>query len=217
MALANRRSNRIAIRALDCSPDYTILDLGCGSGHAVEEFSAAMARQGLILGLDHSEIMLARASRHNRHAVRQRRVHLLRGRIDALPCRDDTIDRILAVHVVYFVGEAGVREARRVLRPGGRIVIVATDRSAMARWKFAQSSTHELFDMPGLANLLMRGGFRDERDFGNSDQTGVWRPGFAGDCNQVTAAAAGPHEPPECSRSTSVAMRCASIADGMPQ
>ena len=158
MALANRRSNRIAIRELDCSPDNTILDLGCGSGPALRVL-AEMAGEGLILGLDHSGTMLARASRHNRHAVRRGRVHLLRGRIDALPWRDNSIDRILAVHVVYFAGEAGVREARRVLRPGGRIVIVATHRSAMARWKFAQSSTHELFDMPGLANMLMRGGF----------------------------------------------------------
>jgi len=158
MAVANRRSNRIAIRALDCSPGDTILDLGCGSGSAVKGL-AGMAGQGLILGIDHSEIMLAQALRHNRYAIRRGRVHLLRGRIDALPWRDNTIDRILAVHVVYFAGEAGVREARRVLRPGGRIVIVATDRSAMARWKFAQSSTHELFDMPGLASLLERAGF----------------------------------------------------------
>jgi len=158
MALANRRSNRIAIRALDCSPDNTVLDLGCGTGHAAG-ILAAMAGQGLILGLDHSEIMLARASRHNRHAVRQGRVHLVRGRIDALPWRDNTIDKILAVHIVYFAGEAGVREARRVLRPGGRIAIVATDRSAMTRWKFTQSSTHELFDIRGLADLLVRGGF----------------------------------------------------------
>jgi ubiquinone/menaquinone biosynthesis C-methylase UbiE len=158
MGIANRRSNRIAIRALDCSPGNTILDLGCGSGTAVR-LLAAMAGPGLILGLDHSETMLDQASRRNRQAVRQRRVHLVRGRIDALPWRDDTIDKILAVHVVYFAGEAGVREARRVLRPGGRIVIVATDRSTMTRWKFTQSSTHELFDLPGLADLLVRGGF----------------------------------------------------------
>jgi ubiquinone/menaquinone biosynthesis C-methylase UbiE len=158
MAVANRRSNRIAIRALDCSPDNTILDLGCGSGPAFRVL-AEMAGQGLILGLDHSEIMLAQASRRNRRAVRQRRVHLVRGRIDALPWRDNTIDKILAVHVVYFAGEAGVCEARRVLRPGGRIVIVATDQSAMTRWKFTRSSTHELFDMRGLADLLVRGGF----------------------------------------------------------
>jgi ubiquinone/menaquinone biosynthesis C-methylase UbiE len=158
MAVANRRSIRIAIRALDCSPDNTILDLGCGSGRAVKVL-AAMAVQGLILGIDYSETMLAQAFRHSRYAIWQGRVHLLRGRIDALPCRDNSIDRILAVHVVYFAGEAGVREARRVLRPGGLIVIVATDRSAMARWKFAQPSTHELFDLHGLANLLVRGGF----------------------------------------------------------
>jgi len=36
MAAANRRSNRIAIRALACSPGDTILDLGCGSGPAVK-------------------------------------------------------------------------------------------------------------------------------------------------------------------------------------
>jgi len=158
MAVANRRSIRIAIRALDCSPNNTILDLGCGSGRAVKVL-AAMAVQGLILGIDYSETMLAQAFHHSRYAIWQGRVHLLRGRIDALPCRDNSIDRILAVHVVYFAGEAGVREARRVLRPGGLIVIVATDRSAMARWKFAQPSTHELFDLHGLANLLVRGGF----------------------------------------------------------
>jgi ubiquinone/menaquinone biosynthesis C-methylase UbiE len=157
MAVANRPSNRIAIRALDCSPDNTILDLGCGAGTALRVL-AAMAGQGLILGLDHSGIMLAQALRHNRQAIRHGRVHLVRGRIDALPWRDDTVDKILAVHVVYFAGVAGVREAWRVLRPGGRIVILATDRSAMTRWKF-QSSTHELFDVRGLADLLARGGF----------------------------------------------------------
>ena len=216
MAVANRSSNRIAIRALDCSPDNTILDLGCGSGTALRVL-AAMAGQGRILGLDHSGIMLAQALRHNRQTVRHGRVHLVRGRIDALPWRDDTVDKILAVHVVYFAGVAGVREAWRVLRPGGRIVILATDRSAMTRWKFTQSSTHELFDVRGLSDLLVRGGFAANEISVKADQARIWRPRFAGGRDQVTAAAAGIQEAAACSRSTSAAMRWASIAHGMPQ
>ena len=158
MAVANRKSNRIAIGALNCSPNDTILELGCGSGHAVGVL-AEMAGQGHVMGIDHSQSMLAQAWRNNRRAVRRGRVHLVQGRVDALPWRENAIDKILAVHVVYFAGEAGVSEARRVLRPGGRIVILATDKSAMTRWKFTQFPTHEIFDLHGLTNLLVRGGF----------------------------------------------------------
>ncbi|MGD0023205.1 MAG: class I SAM-dependent methyltransferase [Xanthobacteraceae bacterium] len=158
MELANRRSNRIAIDALKIAPDDTILELGFGPGRAVRAL-AALAPQGCVLGIDHSATMLARASRSNRRAIREKRVYLLRGRFDALPWRADSVDRILAVHVIYFAGAAEIREARRVLRPGGSIVILATDKSAMARWRFVQFSTHSIFDMDDLAALLLRGGF----------------------------------------------------------
>ena len=57
------------------------------------------------------------------------RLELVRGDFASLPFADKIVDAILAVNVVYFMkSSAAVREARRVLRPGGRIVLYATDR-----------------------------------------------------------------------------------------
>jgi SAM-dependent methyltransferase len=90
---------------------------------------------------------------------------LLRGRIDALPLESGSIDKILAVNVVYFFDEYGseLREARRLLKPGGKMAIYATNKSDMAHWKFAGPDTHRLFGPDELALLIVRGGFdRDE-------------------------------------------------------
>jgi len=160
LAVANRKSNRIAIDALEISPHETVLELGFGPGRSLKMLKA-MTPHGTVLGIDHSPTMLAQACRHNRRAIRDRRIHLLRGRIDALPCGADSIDKILAVHVVYFFGVTEVREVRRVLCPGGCIAILATDKSAMVHRKFTRSSTHNTFDLDGLRALLLRGGFAE--------------------------------------------------------
>jgi hypothetical protein len=65
--------------------------------------------------------------------------------------------------VVYFMNRAAICEARRVLRPGGRIVLYATDRSAMRRWPFAGRHTHRLFDRHRLNRLLIDAGFPANR------------------------------------------------------
>jgi ubiquinone/menaquinone biosynthesis C-methylase UbiE len=158
MAVANRASNRIAIDALAVARHDKVLELGFGCGRAIKTLSA-LAPQGWVLGIDHSATMLAQAVRHNRRIMQEGRIFLLQCRIDGQPCRTDSIDKILAVHVVYFWGPAELYEARRVLRPGGSMVILATDRSAMVRWKFDQFSSHTFFDADQLSTLLMRGGF----------------------------------------------------------
>lgn len=88
-------------------------------------------------------------------------VRLDLGRFDALPWEDETVDGILAVNVIYFFGldAREIHEARRVLRPGGAMVIYATDRSTMSRWKFSGPGTHSLFDEGELRALGVRGGF----------------------------------------------------------
>jgi len=107
-----------------------------------------------------SEAMLARAERRNRPAIETGRLALVRGDFAALPFLAASADAILAVNVVYFMGNAAAaREGHRVLRPGGRIVLYASDRSAMRAWPFAGPETHRLFDRNELAALLLEAGF----------------------------------------------------------
>ena len=156
MAVANRGSNRVAINALEIKPGEMVLELGCGSGRTVRTLGALRLGR-CVIGIDHSATMLKQAARLNAASLRAHRVQLLRGRIDALPLRDNAIDKILAVHVVYFADANAIREARRVLCAGGRMVLVATDRVAMQHWHLEDS--HRVYDARGLALLLDEGGF----------------------------------------------------------
>ena len=160
MSFVNREPNRLAIHALSIEPTDTVLELGFGSGSAIKTM-ASLAPESTVLGIDQSPEMVAQASRRNKRAIGQGRVRLHLGGFNALPCDSCSIDKILAVNVVYFfrADAAELREAHRVLRPGGLMAIFATDRSTMLHWKFAASGTHTLFDEAELRSLILRGGF----------------------------------------------------------
>jgi SAM-dependent methyltransferase len=160
MAVANRRPNQFAVYALGVAPSDTILELGFGPGRGVRALSTRTPC-GLVFGIDRSPEMLAQASRNNKRSIDQGRVQLHLGRFDLLPWSEASFDKILAVNVVYFFSDTGeeIREARRVLRPGGVMALYATEKSTMSRWRFAGSDTHALFDEDGLRTLAMQGGF----------------------------------------------------------
>ena len=84
------------------------------------------------------------------------------GNFCSLPWPAASIDKILAVNVVYFFSRDAreVREAWRVLKPGGLMAVYATDKSTMAQWKFSGPDTHTLFSKDDLGGLLMRAGFK---------------------------------------------------------
>lgn len=163
MVLANAKPNALAIAALGLKEGECLLELGCGSGSALQE-SLRLPQLGRAIGLDWSEIMLAQASRRNRQVLEAGRCVLVRCEFAHLPFADEIVDAVLAVNVVYFMNSsAAVGEARRVLRPGGRIVVYATDRTAMRHWPFAGRHTHRLFDRRRLTALLADAGFSADR------------------------------------------------------
>jgi SAM-dependent methyltransferase len=162
MGVANAKPNAVALAALDLRNGESVIELGCGPGRALQ----AVLRDPHLkqaIGLDWSPVMLAQAAWRNRAALDAGRLKLVRGDFANLPFDDANADAVLAVNVVYFMSVASVAEARRVLRPGGRLVLYATHGSIMRRWPFASSHSHRLFDRKRLAALLADGGFARDR------------------------------------------------------
>jgi len=158
LALVNRGPNRLSIEALDVDAGDTVLELGCGPGAALSAL-ASRTPAGRIIGIDLSPDMIALSRRRNHRAVARGRIELHQASFTAVPLGPETVDRILAVNVVYFfpAGPAALAEARRVLRPGGIMAVFATDRASMQRFAFAGPDTHRLFDADELVACLRQG------------------------------------------------------------
>lgn len=160
MRIVNATPNRLAIDALNIQPYDHVLELGFGPGDAIA-LMTKRAPRGVIYGIDQSQVMLKQASTRNRDPIRAGRVALYRAAFDRLPFGEASIDKILAVNVIYFWHDflAVTREIRRVLRPGGRLSIYATDADTMRHWAFADHETHRQFGISDLTGALQGAGF----------------------------------------------------------
>jgi ubiquinone/menaquinone biosynthesis C-methylase UbiE len=162
MRVVNARPNALGVAALELQPTNDVLELGCGSGHAISIMAKQVPR-GTIHAIDPSAAMLAQARARNRGSCGTGRVRLYRARTEQLPFASGSMDKILAVNVAYFWSEpaAALREIRRVLRPTGILSIYVTGASTMCHWPFAGAETHRLFDLAELERALRHGDFPD--------------------------------------------------------
>jgi len=105
---------------------FTVLDVGCGGGRTVSKL-AAMAAQGKVHGIDFSEESVAASRRYNAQAIRAGRVEIHLADVGKLPFPDDTFDLVTGVETHFWWPDiaAGLREIRRVLKPGGALVLIA--------------------------------------------------------------------------------------------
>jgi SAM-dependent methyltransferase len=126
---SNVRRNRWAVELLEIQPTDRVIELGCGPGVAVAAL-ANRATMGLVVGVDHSEVMISQARRRNADAIRQGRVRLIRAPVERLQGTDGPFDAALAVNTVGMWPEPAtrLREIGQLLRPGGRIAVVSQPR-----------------------------------------------------------------------------------------
>ena len=103
-----------------------ILDVGCGGGRTVSKL-AAIAAQGKVYGIDHSIESVAMAMRTNRQWIDIARVEVREASVSRLPFPESTFDVVTAVetHFWWPALPMDMREVLRVLKPSGRLIIIA--------------------------------------------------------------------------------------------
>jgi ubiquinone/menaquinone biosynthesis C-methylase UbiE len=101
-----------------------LLDVGCGTGRFLDQVKQAWPRLP-VLGLDLSEAYVGEAKRHLR---RWSRVNLAVGNGESIPLADATQDAVTCIFTVHElppkVRRTVLREFARVLKPGGRVILV---------------------------------------------------------------------------------------------
>jgi len=118
--VAQRRSVR---GWLELRRGERVLDVGVGPGFLAAEMAQEVGADGMVAGIDVSQSMLALAK------GRDAAVDLRAGSAGSIPYPDASFDAAVSTQVLEYVADvpAALAELRRVVRPGGRILILDTD------------------------------------------------------------------------------------------
>ena len=110
----------LAAMAAFADRDWTVGDLGCGTGQVSASIAPFVSR---VIAVDASPAMLQAAKKRLQHAGN---IDLRRGELEALPIDDAMLDAATLMLVLHHVPEPerALAEVARVLKPGGRLVIV---------------------------------------------------------------------------------------------
>jgi ubiquinone/menaquinone biosynthesis C-methylase UbiE len=157
LAWKNRERNAWTISSLDIQPSDQVLEIGFGPGQAIQEV-AKLAPNGFVAGIDLSDVMVAQASKRNAAAIRSGRVLLRQGSESPLPFEDRKFNKVFAVNSMQFWSNpmAGLQEVRRVLKPGGRVVI-----TIQPMWAKTEQEVQSVSEK--LILQLKQAGFRQVR------------------------------------------------------
>ena len=142
MAHTNADCGAWVTELLEIGPCDSVLEVGFGPGVIIQRLSK-LAAAGHIAGIDPSQEMVAQARARNATAIKNGRVDLRRGSVEQLPFDDNAFDKALAINSmqVWPDSAAGLREMRRVMKPGAEVALGFTSYSGQQNQGLTQTLT----------------------------------------------------------------------------
>jgi ubiquinone/menaquinone biosynthesis C-methylase UbiE len=167
MARDHQRENLWTIGLLEVTPTDHILEIGFGSGFAINRI-AGMLNNGKIAGVDFSPTMVKAARKRFAGLAQQGKTDLRHGDSTCLPFPNESFNKAYSVHSIYFWPQPlkALQEIRRVLEPDGICIITLLPRHRM-RVDFPDSPedapNFKQYSGEKLTNLFLEAGFHNAR------------------------------------------------------
>ena len=140
-AMVLRRARALELAAPKLGED--VLDVGCGPGFLTADLSAGVGGGGSVLGIDQSEAMLELA---RKRCAGYPQTQIEEGDAIAIGGDDARFDLVVSTQVLEYVADVdrALAEIARVLRPGGRTLLLATDWRSIAWYSSDESRMNRM-------------------------------------------------------------------------
>lgn len=152
-----RRFHRIVIKLLALKGDEHILDIGCGTGTLTRDMATALSdkQASLCTGLDAAEKMIEVAQKKAAHIPN---IHFDAAIAEHLPYDNESFDYAVSTfffhHIHFELKKQVLSETARILKPGGRFIIVDVDIPTTFFGTLCARSGHWLFQQNEIAENI---------------------------------------------------------------
>jgi ubiquinone/menaquinone biosynthesis C-methylase UbiE len=142
---SNMKRNEWGISLLNIQPSDHVLEIGFGPGVGIQRMSDLIT-DGIIYGIDHSDLMTRKAGKRNRKAILSGKVKLITAPVSELPAFDRPIDKVISINSFQFWDDPdnSLREIKKIMKNDGIIAIVHQPRKPGATEQDATQAGNQL-------------------------------------------------------------------------
>jgi len=158
----NKEVIEAVIAKIDIHPGLRVVDVGCGPGYSLQKLSE-LIKDGEIIGVDPSEVMVRQARFLNQVACESGLVKVIPGATPDLPLEDESVDYVLLNNVIFFWPSEDLSnhlsDLYRVLDRQGFLVLYIIDKQSLATLVGDSEDVFNLYELDETLQALEDVGF----------------------------------------------------------